>query len=153
MAASRVGTARRNESKKKQEQLVATGLLARNWKMVDPRAFSTSSHLPQAGEFCRESLLGATKADFLLGLRDGRHMPIECKVSNSYVNSVKRLNREAAGKAEYWIKSFGDLNVVPAGVLSGVFKLHNVKAAQDRGLTIFWAHDLEQLFSWAQSAG
>lgn len=79
-------------------------------------------------------------------------MAIECKVSNSAINSVKRLNREAAGKAEKWIYEFGALNVVPVAVLSGVYKLHNIKSAQDRGLTVYWAHDLNELLDWIDAA-
>lgn len=148
LAVSRVGTSRRNEGKERQESAVCDALAKRNWKLVQSRAVSTFNQAPGIGEFCRESLFGVTKADFLLGLRDRRVMPIECKVSNSSTNSVKRLNREAAGKAEYWIKEFGVRNVVPVGVLSGVYKLHNLKAAQDRGLTIYWAHDLIELLDW-----
>jgi hypothetical protein len=77
-------------------------------------------------------------------------MAIECKVSNSSINSVKRLNREAAGKAEKWIYEFGALNVVPVAVLSGVYKLHNLMDAQARGLTLYWAHDLDQLLDWIE---
>ena len=39
------------------------------------------------------------KAGTVVRLRDRRVMPIECKVSNSEVNSFKRVNHEAAGKA------------------------------------------------------
>jgi hypothetical protein len=78
-------------------------------------------------------------------------MAIECKVSNSATNSVKRLNRDAASKAEVWKTDFGTRNVVPAAVLSGVYKLHNLIDAQDRGLTIFWAHDLVGLVNWIES--
>ena len=152
LAVSRVGTARRNEGKDRQEFAVRDALLKKNWKLVPPRMVLTLNQAPGPGEFCRESLLGSTKADFLLGLRDRRIMPIECKVSNSSTNSVKRLNREAAGKAEYWIKEFGTRNVVPVGVLSGVFKLHNVKNALERGITIYWAHDLAELVEWIEDA-
>jgi hypothetical protein len=75
-------------------------------------------------------------------------MPIECKVSNSAVNSVKRLNREAAGKAESWIGDFGKKQVVPVAVLSGVYKLHNLLGAQERGVVLFWTHDLRALTEW-----
>ena len=74
-------------------------------------------------------------------------MAIECKVSNSSTNSVKRLNREAAGKAEKWIYEFGVRNVVPVAILSGVYKLHNIKSAQERGLTVL-GHDLTQILDW-----
>ncbi len=152
LAVSRVGTARRNEGKDRQELAVRDVLLRKNWNLAASRTVLTLNQAPGPGEFCRESLLGSTKADFLVGLWDRRIMPIECKVSNSSTNSVKRLNREAAGKAEYWIKEFGTRNVVPAAVLSGVFKLHNVKNAQERGLTIFWAHNLAELVDWIEDA-
>ena len=152
LAVSRVGTARRNEGKDRQESAVRDALLQESWKLVAPRTVLTLNQAPGPDEFCRESLLGSTKADFLLGLRDRRIMPIECKVSNSSTNSVKRLNREAAGKAEYWIKEFGTRNVVPVAVLSGVFKLHNIRNAQERGLTIYWAHDLAELVEWIDDA-
>ena len=78
-------------------------------------------------------------------------MPIECKVSNSSTNSVKRLNNDAAVKAASWKLDFGLRQVVPTAVLSGVYKLHNLLDAQDRGLTVFWAHDLKPLTDWIAS--
>jgi hypothetical protein len=152
MAASRVGTDRRNEGKERQELTVRDALLSRKWNQVQPRSVATFNQAPNPGEFCRESLLGSSKADFLIGLRDRRIMAIECKVSNSSTNSVKRLNREAAGKAEKWIYEFGVRNVVPVAILSGVYKLHNIKSAQDRGLIIYWAHDLNQLLDWIDAS-
>lgn len=152
LAVSRVGTSRRNEGKERQELAVRDALVGKGWKLVQSRTVSTFNLAPSPGEFCRESLLGVTKADFIVGLWDRRIMPIECKVSNSSTNSVKRLNREATGKAEYWIKEFGVRNVVPVGVLSGVFKLHNLQSAQDRGLTLYWAHDLDQLVDWVTNS-
>lgn len=81
----------------------------------------------------------------LVGLWDRRVMAIECKVSNSATNSVKRLNNDAAAKAGSWPKDFGTVQVVPVAVLSGVFKRHNLSDAQRRGLTLFWAHDLSTM--------
>lgn len=75
-------------------------------------------------------------------------MAIECKVSNSSTNSVKRLNNDAAVKAEVWIKDFGSLQVVPVALLSGVYKLHNLEQAQARGLTLYWAHEQNELTDW-----
>lgn len=77
-------------------------------------------------------------------------MPIECKVSNSALNSIKRVNNDAAVKAETWIKDFGTRNIVPAAALSGVYKLRHLADAQQRGLTIFWTHDLQWLVSWIE---
>ena len=72
-------------------------------------------------------------------------MAIECKVSNSYTNSVKRLNNDAAVKATAWTIKFGTDQVVPAAVVSGVFNVLNLSQAQKSGLSIFWAHDLSKL--------
>ena len=38
------------------------------------------------------------------------------------------------------MKVFGTAQTVPAAMLSGVFKRHNLEYAQNRGLTLFWAH-------------
>ena len=78
-------------------------------------------------------------------------MPIECKVSNSSTNSIKRLNNDAAVKAVSWTQSLGMANVVPTAVLSGVYKLRNLIDAQAKGLTLFWAHDLAELQRWMES--
>jgi len=109
------------------------------------------SHAPAPGEFCGESVLGTRKGDIIVTLWDHRVMPIECKVSNSSTNSVKRLNNDAAVKAASWKLDFGLRQVVPTVVLSGVYKLHNLLDAQDRGLTLFWAHDLKPLTDWIAS--
>jgi hypothetical protein len=119
LATSRVATERRSQGKERQEIAVQDALASRNLMQLSPRPVSTYSQAPQPGEFCRESLLGSSKADFLIGLWDSRVMAVECKVSNSATNSVKRLNREAAGKAEKWIYEFGARHVVPVAVLSG----------------------------------
>ena len=70
---------------------------------------------------------------------------IECKVSNSAVNSYKRVNHEAVGKARSWLSDFGRRQIVPAAVLSGVFKPANLATAQDEGLALFWAFRLKDL--------
>ena len=65
---------------------------------------------------------------------------------------MKRLSNDAAVKAEIWKNDFGKLQVVPAAVLSGVYKLHNLQEAQERGLALFWAHDLAALTAWIETA-
>ena len=107
---------------------------------------------PSRGEFSREVQLGERKADLVVGLWDGRVMPIECKVSNSYTNSIKRVNNDAAVKARAWSNAFGTLHVVPTAVLSGVYKRGNLEQAQRDGLTLYWAHRLEDLLTWIDRA-
>jgi hypothetical protein len=152
IATSRVSTSRRSEGKERQEALVEDALLQSNMKKVPTRPIQTMNEAPRPGEFCRESELGSRKADFIIGLFDQRLLALECKVSNSELNSIKRLNNDAASKATTWLKEFGDKNVVPSAVLSGVFKLRHVLRAQnDQRCTIFWAHDIGTMIKWIQS--
>jgi hypothetical protein len=148
MAASRVQTNRRNLGKKQQETLVTRALKDLGLKEVAAREIPNLSHAPSPGEFCGESVLGTRKGDIIVTLWDHRVMPIECKVSNSSLNSVKRLNNDAAVKAVSWKRDFGLRQVVPSAVLGGVYNLHNLLDAQDRGLSLFWAHDLAPLTEW-----
>ena len=151
IATQRVQTARRNEAKEEQEEAVAEVLKENGFTQVPTRAIHNISHFPNTGEFCRESDFGGRKADLIVRLWDGRVLPVECKVSNSSTNSVKRLNNDAAAKAEVWIKEFGTATVIPAAVLSGVFKIHNLENAQTRGLTLFWAHRLDAMIDFIES--
>jgi hypothetical protein len=151
MATRRSETARRNEGKQEQEELVRQALFGMGLVEVGvPSGISPLGQNPQPGEFTRETMVGTRKADIVVRLWDRRFLPIECKVSNSSTNSVKRLNNDAAVKASQWIREFGQLAIVPSAMLSGVYKLHNLKYAQDQGLTIFWAHRLTDLTEWIE---
>jgi hypothetical protein len=148
MAASRVQTNRRSLGKRQQEELVKDALRRLGLNEVRPRDIPTFAEAPNPGEFCGESLCGARKADIVVRLWDNRVMPVECKVSNSALNSVKRLNNDAAVKAGVWKTDFGTRHVVPAAVLAGVYNLANLLDAQSRGLTLIWSHDLDPLTAW-----
>jgi hypothetical protein len=148
MATQRVATNRRNESKSAQEERVRQELMSNGFAEVARRTANRLEDAPKAGEFCMESQLGSRKADLIVGIWDGRTMPVECKVSNSFTNSIKRLNNDAAVKATRWHKELGSFNVVPVAVLSGAFKLRNLIDAQRAGLTLFWAHDLASFTVW-----
>ena len=145
MATQWVQTSRRKADKEHQEGRVKRHLRLVGLTEVEPRTITTVRDAPDPGEFCGECKLGSRKADIVVGLQDGRIMPIECKVSNSALNSVKRLNNDAAVKAVRWLVAFGEDQVVPSAVLAGVFNLHNLVAAQEAGLTIFWSHKLKPL--------
>lgn len=151
IATQKVQTARRNEAKDEQEEAVAAILKQNGFTQVPTRVIQNVSHFPGPGEFCQESDFGGRKADLIVRLWDGRVLPIECKVSNSSTNSVKRLNNDAAIKAETWLSVFGTATVVPAAVLSGVFKIHNLESAQLRGLTLFWAHRLDAMINFIET--
>lgn len=153
LAMRRLETMRRSQGKDLQEQTVATQLRRAGYRQTPARTVPTLSTAPAAGEFCRESQFGTRKADFLIGLHDGRTMALECKVSNSETNSIKRLNNDAAVKAGVWANDFGTISVVTAAVLGGVYGLRHLVEAQDRGLTLFWAHNLSTMIDWLHSTG
>jgi hypothetical protein len=148
IAARRILTARANEAKDAQEQLVRAALIAANFNQVRPRVINTLRTAPLPGEFCGESMLGSRKADIVVGLWDDRVLAIECKVSNSKINSVKRIKNDAAVKAKLWIQEFGDRLIVPAAVIAGVYHPPNLLSAQNDGLTIWWSHDITQMIAW-----
>ena len=153
IATRRTETARRSEGKKTQEAQVRLALLEQGFREVPIAGnwIATLAEAPRPGGFCREVKLGTRKADLVVGLWDRRIMPIECKVSNSSTNSIKRLNNDAAAKAVAWIDQFGRNQVVPVAVLSGVYKLLNLEQAQESGLTLYWAHRLTALTGWIES--
>lgn len=148
LATSRAQTLRRSSGKDIQEQMVKDALTVLGYVEVRPRRIPNVVMGPDAGEFCGESVLGNRKADLVVRLRDQRLLPIECKVSNSSLNSVKRLNNDAAIKAVAWRTDFGLRQVVPTAVLGGVYDLHNLEDAQTRGLMLIWAHNLAALTEW-----
>lgn len=148
LAMRKTETRHRMRSSESQELSVETELRNVGFEQVPTRKVATISDAPRRGEFCRESMLGSRKADFIVGLRDGRTMAIECKVSSSAVNSIKRLNNDAAAKATVWRSQFGTAQLVPVAVLDGVYALKNLVDAQAVGLAVFWAHDLAAMTEW-----
>lgn len=145
IAARRVEATRRNSAKRTQEDLVRSLLERSGYRAVPSRSIPLLDDAPAPGEYCPESKLGDTRADLVVRIKDRRVVAIECKVSNSAVNSYKRVNHEAAGKARQWLVQFGARAVVPVAVLGGVFKPENLVVAQESGLSLFWQHRLSDL--------
>lgn len=149
IASQRVRTGRQTDAPHRQETLVKSQLTAAGFIEDQPRAIPTVFAAPDMGHFSGECVVGGSrKADVVVRLWDSRVMPIECKVSNSEINSIKRLTNDAAVKARIWIDDLGRNNVVPVAMLSGVFGLRHLIEAQERGLTLFWAHSLNELLSF-----
>jgi len=149
--AQEIQTARRGESSRRQERAVEDLLLGHGFLEVGSRRIEFVDGLAR-GEFCRESIVADAKCDVPIRLRDGRLLLIECKVSNSATNSVKRLNRECGSKSASWLSRFGD-QAVPAAVLAGVFKLKNLQDAQaSQRITVFWENDLAALGTFLDAA-
>lgn len=145
-----VQTQRRTEAARLQQQTVERLLERLGFTRVSSRPIEITGGLAP-GEFCREALVAGIKCDIPIGLHDGRFLFVECKVSNSATNSVKRLNREVGGKAAQWRRSFGE-RAITSAVLAGVYKLKNLLDAQETGVAIFWEHDLDPLAAFLQAA-
>lgn len=75
----------------------------------------------QSGKFMIGCTVGEHNADIVARLADGRVLALECKASNSEINSRKPINKEVAVDAGSWVRQFGEQNVVPAAVIQGVF--------------------------------
>ena len=151
IASQRVLTSRANELPARQEGLVRDRLTAMGFVEDSPKAIPNVSAAPPIGHFCGESMLGIRKADVVVRLWDGRVLAVECKVSNSQLNSIKRLTNDAAVKARVWREDFGVANIVPCAVLAGVFGLHHLKDSQERGLTLFWSHSINEMMTFIEA--
>ena len=151
IASQKIATQRRTEASTTQQDEVMKALTGIGMTKIAARDMTVIREAPKPGEFCCEAKLSGRKADITIGLYDHRVMPIECKVSNSKLNSIKRLTNDTAVKAETWRKDLGEVNVIPVAVLGGVYGVPHLLAAQKRGLTLFWAHSLQPLLDFIQS--
>ena len=105
-----------------------------------------------AGHFTLGEVSAAgTKADVAVCLRNGLVLLIECKVSNSGTNSIKRLNHEVGDKIGKWRDLFGR-QACTVAVLAGVYNLVNLEAAQDAGISIFFQYDLGPLREFIEAS-
>ena len=151
-AAQRIQTSRRNDAKTLQEQAVRDELAAHGLTGRHLRAITGYHEFPERGVYStNEVMFGPAKADVLACMWDARILPVECKVSNSGVNSYKRLNHDTLAKRESWTNAFG-IAVIPSAILSGVFSPANIESAQAAGLTIFWAHRITDLGAFVEAS-
>ena len=151
IASRRVLTSRANISPARQQKLVRSTLRLMGFVEDNSKAIPNFSAAPPIGHFSGESVLGIRKADVVARLWDGRILAIECKISNSQVNSIKRLNNDAVVKANIWRQDFGEANIVPCAMLAGVFGLRHLKESQERGLSLFWSHSIDEMSTFIEA--
>ena len=140
-AVERARTGRRSFEQSRQETFVAEVLRSMGLTEVTT-VRSPEKDLPE-GSFKSGVKFEGKQCDILVRLFDERFLAIECKSSNSAVNSIKRLN-DVSDKAQVWKVARG-AKVVTAGVLAGVFDFRSLDTAQDKSVFLFWEHDLEPL--------
>ena len=147
-ANQQLGTKRRMELSYRQEEAAIKIIQDEGFVMdLSVKEIQNSIDLDKLhpGKFAKQIEIKTAKCDVAVRLLDGRLLVIECKASNSYVNSIKRLIRETGGTAIKWLDEFGE-QIIPCAVLSGIYKLKNLQdAQQEYNITIFWEHKLESL--------
>jgi hypothetical protein len=149
-ATERFRTARRNKSSAAQE--AAVGAALRDCGLKEQGTFQNASRIAPGAFFNGGAMVAGTRCDRIARLNDSRLLAIECKTSNSAVNSFKRLNNDTVAKAEKWRTEFGN-QLVTIAVLAGVFRPENVLDAQNKHrIFIVWAHDLEPLKKFTKEA-
>jgi len=152
-AVKRTQTNRRNDPSQEQEAKILDALTDAGWIEKSVNKIQSADQIENLPTGCvaHQVQVCNSESDIAVRLRDGRLLAIEAKVSNSTVNSIKRLVHEAGDKASSWRNEFGE-QVIPAVVLSGVFGLKHLKEAQnERDMVIFWGHDMERLVEFADS--
>lgn len=156
IASQKVETLRRGDEKAAIEGAVRGLLVGIGWTEAPARPARGIQKLvadsPPRRSFLVQTNLGADNADVIVRLDDDRLLAIECKGSNSEINSRKRLNKEAVQNARAWLAKFGADQVVPAVALQGVFNPRYVAEAQDTPMLVFWSHRLDDLKQFVAGA-
>lgn len=144
LASQRVETDRRNKAKDEQEAAVKQVFLDLGFKEVPAKAINVMADAPPAGCFCGQTKLNNKQGDVFARLKGDRLLAIECKVSNSEVNSFKRVKGDAESKVTEWREAVGKNHLIAVTVLRGVFKPDNLLTAQER-MFLVWDHRIEDL--------
>lgn len=154
LASSKTQASRRSTEKSELESQVHDILIAAGFVELPKKSIKNSSQLHgalQPGQFMKECNVVSENADFVICLKDGRFLFIECKASNSEINSRKRLNKEATKNIKVWQEKIGS-SIVGSCSIRGIFKPEYVLEAQRQGVYIFWAHKLEVLAKFLREA-
>ncbi len=153
LASQRVQALRRGDEKASIEGAVKGLLVGMGWQPGPPRGVRGIQNLlndsPPEKTFLTQVNLGNDNADVVVRLGNGHLLAVECKGSNSEINSRKRLNKEAVQNARAWLVRFGG-EVIPAVALQGVFNPRYVIEAQETPMLIFWAHRLGDLVDFVK---
>ncbi len=151
LASAHVATKRRHAQQHGQEDQVRQALLGIGYKEVKRRKIEAITDAPAIGEFCPESEVAGRKGDFVIRLFDGRVLVLECKSSNSELNSLKRLDNDTVAKARQWRERLGRSHIVAAAIIAGVYKLERLVAVQSDDLYLFWSHQMDGFIDFVQS--
>lgn len=147
IATQNTQTQRRSNEKKHLEGAVESVFRDAGYiKVATPKTGIRSiSDFPEKRQYMIGCTILEDNGDVVARLDDGRLLIIECKASNSEINSRKRLNKEAVKNVLNWRRGFGEATVVGAAAIRGVFRPCYVEEAQNQGVVIFWGHRLSDI--------
>lgn len=150
-AIGEVVTARRMESSERQETAARAAARKAGYEPVTPPAALTDpiAEMPPGSFATASRRLAGTNMDIAVRLKDGHgtglvFLALEAKVSNSSLNSRKRL-LEVLRKRERWDSSGALYRFRTGVILAGVFDLRRLMETQEAGVYLFWEHRLGDL--------
>jgi hypothetical protein len=150
-ASGEIQTARRMESSTRQEGAARAAAQKARYNAVTPPATLADpiKEMPPASYASASRRLADTNMDIPVRLKDGHgtgllFLALEAKVSNSTLNSRKRL-LEVLRKRERWDASGKLYRFRTGAVLAGVYDVRRLIEAQDGGVFVFWEHRLSDL--------
>lgn len=150
IAFQRTSTQSRGESAGAQESSVIQLLQAQGWTKLKTVPIHEPATIPPKS-FMHKTRFAVEngsfqKVDIACGLSRTSVLAMECKVTNDATNSVKRIN-DIIKKADAWQRHWGNF-VVTAALLQGVIKDSDVQRLADRGVEVFWSHNLPAFNAW-----
>jgi hypothetical protein len=150
-ATSKLTTKRRGERSGIQEELTRAAVEAAGYEPVTPPGVLRSpiKEMDPASYSEKSRRLAKANMDVPVRLKKNHatgqlFLAVECKVSNSTLNSRKRL-LEVDSKRQVWDASGVRHRFRTAAVLAGVFDVARLVEAQEVGILIFWEHRLKDL--------
>lgn len=152
VASQQTQTSRRTDEKKELEDLITHTLESEDYINIPKKEIVTTGQLHKElshGTFMKECTVMGENGDFVIRLFDDRFLFIECKASNSEVNSRKRLNKESIKNVKTWKTVLGS-EIIGAVAIRGVFKPEYVLSAQDDGVFIIWSDGIGRFQDFLQ---
>jgi hypothetical protein len=152
IAFQRTSTQSRGKSAGEQENSVIELLEAQGWTKLKTVPIREPATIPPKSFMYKTRFAAENgsyqEVDIACGLSRTSVLAMECKVTNDETNSVKRIN-DIIKKADAWQRHWGNF-VVTAALLQGVIKDSDVQRLADRGVEVFWSHDLPAFNTWLQ---
>ena len=108
------------------------------------------SHHPAYPYFYGECQAYGRKVDLFIALATGHMIALEAKDSSSGINGKKRILNDTAAKAKKYNIEAGK-TIISVALLSGVFKVSDLQEAQQSGLFLVWAHDMDGFIDWIKA--